>query len=118
MVASLGNLVHLKVWAGLGGLETPFLKEVDIGLGTRPLVILVGNDLDLLESLKCRHDCGMWTSEFYVTVLSLQRGTFGMRKRRTVYIHLHTVGLKPLLLNLRIKAIEPVSNLRSWVLVV
>lgn len=58
--ASLCGLLHLEVWASQGRLEAPFLEEVDIRLGTRSLVLLVGYETDLLQSLKSRHgECAL-----------------------------------------------------------
>ena len=56
MVTSLRNLVHLKVWTRLSGLEAPFLKKVDIGFGTGFLVLRVVDELNLLQALKSSHD--------------------------------------------------------------
>ena len=52
----LGGLLHLEVWARQGGLKAPFLEEVHIGLETGPLVPLVGDEFDLVQSFKGSHD--------------------------------------------------------------
>jgi hypothetical protein len=59
MVSSLGDFVYMEIWTGLGGLETPFLEQRNVGLETRSLVLAVAYDLDLLEALKSSHDCGL-----------------------------------------------------------
>ena len=56
MVTGLRDLVYVEVWPGFGGLETPLLEEVDVGFGTRSLVLLVRNDFNLLQAVKSSHD--------------------------------------------------------------
>ena len=67
MSLGLSGLLCVEVWARHGGLEAPFLEEVDIGLGTRSLVLLVGYKSDLLQSLE-RHD------EWNYDILYVERG--------------------------------------------
>lgn len=43
----LSGLLDVTVWTRHGRLEAPFLEEVNIGLGTRSLVLLVGYESDL-----------------------------------------------------------------------
>jgi len=56
MVTRLGYFVHLEVRTRLSGLETPFVEKVDIGLGTGSLVVVVGNDVNLVQSFEASHD--------------------------------------------------------------
>jgi hypothetical protein len=53
---ALDGLLDVVVWARQGRLKPPFLEQVNIGLGTRSLVLLVGYDSDLGQSLKRSHD--------------------------------------------------------------
>jgi hypothetical protein len=44
---ALDSLLDVTVWTRQGRLEAPFLQEVNVGLGTRSLVLLVGYESDL-----------------------------------------------------------------------
>lgn len=44
------NDVFVKVGPGLGGLKTEAVQEMDVGLGTMSLVVLVANGRDLLQT--------------------------------------------------------------------
>jgi hypothetical protein len=55
MVTMLFDFVHLEVWSFHCGLESPFLQEVDVGLGSATLVSLVGSDGNLRKTLESRH---------------------------------------------------------------
>ena len=52
------SFLQLNERSWLGRLEAPFLEKVDVRLETVLLVLLVGDDLDLLQSLESRH--GGW----------------------------------------------------------
>lgn len=52
------NLVDVDIWTREGRLEAPFLKEINVGLEARVLIVAVGDDLDLGEVLG-RH-AGEW----------------------------------------------------------
>ena len=56
MPALLVDLVAHKVRPFLGRIELVLLEKVDIGLGTRTLILGVVDELDLGEL--ARHDCG------------------------------------------------------------
>lgn len=55
VMAILADLVQLEERAGQGGLETPFVKEIDVRFKAISLVVFVGDQTNFLETLK-RHD--------------------------------------------------------------